>query len=168
MGGLNAFLAWAQLPELFDAAAFQCPAFTSFSPFESRLAKLRTALFLPHAPDGDASLIRRLKDRLAILSLLGTIFRPHFASSEEWLDYQPPRMMKRLAGHHLPPAYIVYNNRDEFGLNGPTDIGAIAEHAIVERNDGGYYQLVGTVGLARFLADHPLNAANTQPQAYRQ
>ena len=152
MGGLSAFIAWAHLPQLFNAVAFQCPAFTQASPVASRLVKKRLARQWPG----------NLRDNLSALNLLSEIFRPSFSSSEEWLRYQPPRVMGALAGQALPPAYLVFNTKDPFGLNGAPEIGAAGHQIIYERVAGSHCEGVFTAGLANFLSDRSIGVSATK------
>ena len=97
-----------------------------------------------------------IRKRLQILGLLSEIFRPHFSSTEEWQQYQPPQMMKRVSGQKLPRAYIVYNVHDDFGLNGAPEIGASDRSVFYEPRDGGHCHDITTEGMAHFLSDRPL------------
>lgn len=141
MGGLNAYLAWTQLPAMFDAAAFQCPAFTQESPTAPWLRRVVLAE-LRGTSHSDAGFLNMFSDLL----------KPLFASSGEWLRYQPPEMMKRLAGRKLPPAYLIHDTADQFGFNGAPEIGAAGQPIAYEAVAGGHCEGVASEGLARFLA----------------
>ncbi len=145
MGGLNAFIAWTQLPHLFDAAAFQCPAFSRFSPVSKRLQRIRQA--------------RKTEGDLGSLHLMAEIFTPLFKTHGEWLRYQPQQVMKTLAGRKLPPVYLIWNTQDQFGFNGAPEIGAAGHSIIYEPVDDTHCIGVSSAGLALFLSDRPLNRA---------
>lgn len=155
MGGLNAFLAWAQMPEMLSAAAFQCPAFTRFSPFSDKSARgkeiARIASMLELELPQGAKLIN------AGLDILSQAFRPHFTSTEEWLEYQPEALMKRDARRRLPAAYMVYDAFDEYGFDGAPAIAAAGQPITYERIDGGHCRGIMTPGLAAFLSNPEAN-----------
>jgi hypothetical protein len=144
MGGLNAFIAWTHLPHLFDAAAFQCPAFSRLNPVSRRLQRIRHA--------------RKTGANLGSLDLISEIFAPSFKVPAEWTRYQPPQMMKTVVGQKLPPAYMVWNTRDEFGFNGAPEIRAAGHSIIYEPIDGSHCSGISSAGLALFLSDRPLAA----------
>jgi pimeloyl-ACP methyl ester carboxylesterase len=163
MGGLNAFLAWAALPQLFQAAAFQCPAFTQVSPFASGLDKvLRAREIASTSTRGTVQQVKETPERYEQLDLLSEIFTPYFASTDEWLAYQPPSVVKALAGHALPPAYLIHNAQDQFGFDGAPEIAAAGLPVTVERQSGKHCIGAWTIGLAKFLSSHPVDAARPQ------
>jgi pimeloyl-ACP methyl ester carboxylesterase len=163
MGGLSAFLAWTRLPQLFQAAAFQCPAFTPFSPFANGVEKLARAGEI--AGESARGVVKQIKDtpgRFEQLDLFGEIFSPHFSSTEEWLAYQPPLAMKALAGRALAPAYLVHNAQDQFGFNGAPEIAASGHAITYERQSGKHCADGWTIGLAKFLSGYPADPAGSQ------
>jgi hypothetical protein len=143
IGGVNAYLAWALLPHLFDRAAFLCAPFPRYNPYASRLTKLRIA-------DRLSGGSRELRAHyLGVMSVLATVYKADFSSAAEWNRYQPTALMKAVAGYK-PPAYVVFDRRDEFGFGAPTDIGS-AGSVIFEEVDGKHCEGVMTGELARFL-----------------
>ncbi len=155
MGGLNAFLAWARLPHLFDAAAFQCPAFTPLGPQASLLERLDFARKMPGS----------FTDNLELLGRLSELFAPHFSSTEEWRRHQPPDIMKQ-SHRTLPPAYLVYDTKDNFGFNGAPEIGAAGQPIRYEAVAGAHCVGVSTRGLARFLASRSRDASSALPAVH--
>jgi pimeloyl-ACP methyl ester carboxylesterase len=161
MGGLNAFLAWAYLPQLFQAAAFQCPAFTQFSPFAKALEKVKRAREIAAASTrGTVQQVKEMPDRYDELDLFGEIFTPYFKSTDEWRAYQPPVVARLLAGRALPPAYLVHNAQDQFGFDGAPEIAALP--IAYERQSGKHCMGDWTIGLAKFLSSHPVDPTRTQ------
>jgi hypothetical protein len=152
MGGLNAFLAWTRLPHLFDAAAFQCPAFTPLGPQASLLERLDFARKMPGS----------FTDNLAALGRLRELFAPHFGSTEEWRQHQPAEAMRQ-SHRTLPPAYLVYDTADNFGFNGAPEIGAAGQPIRYEAVAGAHCVGVATRGLARFLAGRSRDARSAAP-----
>jgi hypothetical protein len=156
MGGLSAFLAWTAMPHLFQAAAFQCPAFTPFSPLANGLEKVLRAHEIARASThGAMQHFKEVRDRYRQLNLFAEIFSPFFASTAEWLAHQPPSVVKSLAGRPLPPAYLIHNEQDQFGLDGAPEIAAAGLPITVERQSGKHCMGDWTIGLARFLSNHP-------------
>lgn len=160
MGGLNAFLAWAYLPQLFQAAAFQCPAFTQFSPFASGLDKvLRAHEIAVASTRGMVQQVKETPERYEQLDLFGEIFSPFFSSTAEWLAYQPPAVTALLKGRALPPAYLIHNAQDQFGFDGAPQIAAAGLPITIERQSGNHCVGDWTIGLAKFLSSHPAEPA---------
>ena len=156
MGGLNAFLAWTHMPHLFQAAAFQCPFFTKFNPFASARKRLHFAQTMHNVRAGSRpQRSAAIEENTKLLDMVIVGFKPHFSSFSDWMQHQPPFMMTRLKGQRLPPAYIVYSKRDQFGLNGAPEIGASGQSVVYEAIDGIHCERTATIGLARFLSDHP-------------
>ena len=163
MGGLNAFHAWTRMPHLFQAAAFQCPAFTPFSPFANGLEKVRRAHEIASLSTRGA--VQQVKDtpgHYEQLDRFAEIFSPFFASTEEWLAYQPPAVTALLDGRALPPAYLIYNAQDQFGFDGAPEIAAAGLPITSERQSGKHCTGNWTIGLARFLSSHPVDPARAQ------
>jgi hypothetical protein len=163
MGGLNAFLAWTAMPHLFQAAAFQCPAFTPFSPFANGLEKVARAHEIASASTrGAVQQVKEVPERYEQLDLFAEIFSPFFVSTEEWLAYQPKAVVALLAGRALPPAYLIHNAQDQFGFDGAPEITAAGLPVTIERLSGKHCADDWTIGLAKFLSSHPVDPALAQ------
>lgn len=157
MGGLNAFLAWTQMPEKLSAAAFQCPAFTRFAPFSDKSARGKEVARIASVLEVQMPQSEKLIN--AGIDILSQALRPHFTSTDEWLEYQPAALMKRNARRKLPVAYMVYNAYDEYGLNDAPEIGAAGQPITYERIDGGHCRGIMTPGLAAFLSNPEANGS---------
>lgn len=163
MGGLNAFLAWTRMPQSFQAAAFQCPAFTPFSPFANGVEKLlRAGEIAGESARGVVKQIKETPDRFESLDLFSEIFGPYFSSTEEWRAHQPPLAMTSLAGRALAPAYLVHNAQDQFGFDGAPEIAASGHAITIERQSGKHCADDWTIGLAKFLSGYPADPAGSQ------
>ena len=106
--------------------------------------------------------VKEMPDRYEELDLFGEIFTPYFASTDEWRAYQPPAVVRLLAGRPLPPAYLVHNAHDQFGFDGAPQIAAAGLPVTYERQSGKHCAGDWTIGLAKFLSSHPVDPTRTQ------
>ena len=157
LGGLNAFIAWAKAPHLLYSAAFRCPAFTEIGPDATEFQKLRAAEAMLGRHEDFRDKDREIGESLIWLNGWSELVKPLFGSTEEWLHFQPPLMMKSIRGQKLPPAYLINNKRDQFGFNDAPEIGAAGHSITYEVNNGGHCEIISTDGLVRFLSDRPLD-----------
>ena len=163
LGGLNAFIAWAKAPHLFHSAAFRCPAFTEIGPDATESQKLRVAEAMLGQREDFRDKDQEIKDQeirenRSWLNGWSEIVKPLFGSTEEWLRFQPPLMMKSIRGQKLPPAYLIKNKRDQFGFNDAPEIRAAGHSITYEVNNGHHCEIISTEGLVRFLSDRPLDS----------
>lgn len=146
-GGFNAYLAWAQAPQLFDAVSLLCPAFFPVSPFSSRLVQYRHAQRM--AEIGGARTAAQARD---INRIFNSVLRSHFKTQAEWDRYQPKAVLKTISGRRMPPLYIVYNRGDALALSHAPELGQAGHDVTYELREGGHCADPITPGLATFLA----------------
>jgi pimeloyl-ACP methyl ester carboxylesterase len=101
MGGANAALLFIREPQLFDRAAFLCPAFSTVSPF---------SVF-----DIGKYILRNKADGVLTWYFMG-VARDLIGRPEAWSPNNPLDMITHMVGPQTPPVYVTSGENDEFGF----------------------------------------------------
>jgi hypothetical protein len=151
MGGLNAYLAWKRLPHLFAKAAFQCPAFISFNPVTDSQTRRKIAeRMTPIEWRRPWRHQRSLQLHFDALTTLAWAFEKDVTSGSGWSEFDPAAMVRD--GIDRPPAYVVFNSGDQFGLQPGYELAKAGYRVTYEQVADSHCGGVNTTGLARFLS----------------
>lgn len=126
MGGFNAAQVFARKPELYEKAAFLCPALHTISPYASR-------------QDIDA-FIKRTGAQRPLVNLSQDIGKSEFISPTAWDQENPFAVTERMALVNIP-VFVAVGSTDQFGFQEGAQ--AFAELLKTKTNKVDFYLVEG-------------------------